>query len=180
MGLLQILTSQAVFRIRNFWNFGYYLYGSGSVSQQTKYWENLNFVHFLLRTNVHFWNQYTITDFFYAPFDLSKEKSFHLTEEPMCTFYELKKVQNASNYSLFRKTFFYEQVLDFHRSNKILCQTSERQNHWSLLNIWIIIAAGRWTMDVLWWRGLLSQDLGPQDEKSLLPAHISGLHTKNS
>jgi hypothetical protein len=29
---------------------------------------------------------------------------------------------------------FYEEVLEFHRPSKFLCQTSGRQNHW-LLNV---------------------------------------------
>jgi hypothetical protein len=35
----------------------------------------------------------------------------------MCTFYELK-VQNACNQSIFRKTDYYKQVLDFHRPSQ--------------------------------------------------------------
>jgi hypothetical protein len=34
----------------------------------------------------------------------------------------------------FGKRFFYKQVLEFHRPSKFLCQTSGRQNHWSLLS----------------------------------------------
>ncbi len=33
---------------------------------------------------------------------------------------------------IFRKTVFYKQVLEFHRPSKFLCQTSRRQNQWSL------------------------------------------------
>jgi hypothetical protein len=32
----------------------------------------------------------------------------------------------------FIKWFFYKQVLEFYRPSKFLCQTSGRQNHWSL------------------------------------------------
>ncbi len=46
------------------------------------------------------------------------------------TFHE---VENASNHSVFHKSVFYLKVLDFHRPTKILCQTSGRQNHWSVL-----------------------------------------------
>jgi hypothetical protein len=42
---------------------------------------------------------------------------------------------NSSNHSIFRKMFFYKQVSEFHCPSKILCQTSERQNHWSLLKV---------------------------------------------
>jgi hypothetical protein len=47
------------------------------------------------------------------------------------------KVQNASNRSIFRKTDFCKQVFDFHFTSKILCQRSRRQNHWSLLCIFL-------------------------------------------
>ncbi len=33
----------------------------------------------------------------------------------------------------FGKWFFFKQVLEFHCPSKFLCQTSGRQNHWSLL-----------------------------------------------
>ncbi len=33
----------------------------------------------------------------------------------------------------FVERLFYKQGLDYHRPSKILCQTSGRQNHWSLL-----------------------------------------------
>ncbi len=33
----------------------------------------------------------------------------------------------------FGKLVFYKQVLEFHCPSKFLCQTSGRQNHWSLL-----------------------------------------------
>jgi hypothetical protein len=33
----------------------------------------------------------------------------------------------------FEKQFFCKQVLESHRPSKLLCQTSGRQNHWSLL-----------------------------------------------
>ncbi len=33
----------------------------------------------------------------------------------------------------FVERFFYKQGLDYHRPSKILCQTSGRQNYWSLL-----------------------------------------------
>jgi hypothetical protein len=53
----------------------------------------------------------------------------------VCTFSELKNVQNGSNHSIFRKIVFYKQVLEFHRPSKFVCQTSGRQNHWSLLHM---------------------------------------------
>jgi hypothetical protein len=43
------------------------------------------------------------------------------------------KVQNGSNHSIFWKTVFYKQVLEFHGPSEFLCQTSGRQNHLSLL-----------------------------------------------
>ncbi len=36
---------------------------------------------------------------------------------------------------IFRKMVFYKQVLEFHCPSKFLCQTSGRQNHWSLLGM---------------------------------------------
>ncbi len=47
----------------------------------------------------------------------------------MCTVYELKSPK-CKQY--FIKLFFYKHVLDFHRPSNILCQTSGRQNHWTL------------------------------------------------
>jgi hypothetical protein len=70
--------------------------------------------------------------FFGTPFDLFKEKSVHLIEESLRTFYE-QKVENASNQLIFRKQVFYKQGLDDHRPFKILCYTSGGQNRWSLL-----------------------------------------------
>ncbi len=48
----------------------------------------------------------------------SKKKSFHLKEESMCTFYELKKSKIQATSQYFIKTVFYKQVLDFHRTCK--------------------------------------------------------------
>jgi hypothetical protein len=42
-----------------------------------------------------------------------------------CTLWELE-VQNGSNLSIFWKTAFNRQILDFH------CRASRRQNHWSV------------------------------------------------
>jgi hypothetical protein len=42
-------------------------------------------------------------------------------------------MQATTQYFVLR--FFYRQLLDFHRPSKILCQTSGRQNHWSLKQI---------------------------------------------
>jgi hypothetical protein len=51
----------------------------------------------------------------------------------VCTFYELKcpKWKQPLNIS---ETVFYKQVLEFHCPSKFLCQTSGRQNHWSLVS----------------------------------------------
>ncbi len=75
-----------------------------------------------------FLNQYKKTDFLIPQTTYTKKKSFHLSVLSMNL-----KVQNASNLSTLRKTVFHKQVLDFHRSSKIIGQTSERQNHWTLL-----------------------------------------------
>ncbi len=50
----------------------------------------------------------------------------------MHTFYELKSPKNEATTEYFGEKFFYKQVLDFHRSSKILCRTSGRQNNCSL------------------------------------------------
>ena len=87
---------------------------------------------------------------FWGPFDLFKEKSFHLLGQ--WTFLRTKKVKNGRNHSKLRKTVFYKQILDFHCPSKILCHTSNLwnslpfqnfmshfefmkfcQNHWSLV-----------------------------------------------
>ncbi len=57
----------------------------------------------------------------------SKERSFHLLEGIMNLF-ESFKGQNGRNHSIFQKTVFYKQILDFHCPSKILCQTSKLWN----------------------------------------------------
>ncbi len=37
---------------------------------------------------------------------------------------------------------FFKQVSEFHRPPKLSCQTSERQNHWSLLQVWASMSRG--------------------------------------
>jgi hypothetical protein len=61
-----------------------------------------------------------------------RKKSFHLILGSVRTFYELKspKWKQPLNIS---KTVFYKQDLEFHCPSKFLCQTSGRQNHWSLV-----------------------------------------------
>ncbi len=56
---------------------------------------------------------------FDAPFAVFVEKSFHLLEGIMHTFWELKG-QNARNRPIIRKTVFYKEVLDFQSPFKIL------------------------------------------------------------
>ena len=70
--------------------------------------------------------------FFIPHSTYSKKKSFHLILGSVCTFYELKspKWKQPLNIS---ENVFYKQVLEFHCPSKFLCQTSGRQNHWSLL-----------------------------------------------
>jgi hypothetical protein len=53
----------------------------------------------------------------------------------VCTFYELKSQKWKQPLNISENGFFYKQVLEFHRPSKFLCQTSGRQNHWSLLTI---------------------------------------------
>jgi hypothetical protein len=50
--------------------------------------------------------------FFDTPFDLNKEKKFSSLRRDNELFWELKKVKNGSNHSIFRKMVFYKQVLE--------------------------------------------------------------------
>ncbi len=70
--------------------------------------------------------------FWYPKRPIQKKKVF-ISLKSQCVLSMNLKVQNASNHSILRKTVFQKQVLDFHRSSKIECQTSGCQNHWSLL-----------------------------------------------
>ncbi len=54
------------------------------------FWVQLFCVHFLLRSYVHFKNQFKKTDFLTPHSTQSKKKSFHLLAGSACTFYELK------------------------------------------------------------------------------------------
>ncbi len=56
---------------------------------------------------------------FETPFAVFEEKSFHLLEVTMNTFLELKS-KKCKKRSIFRKTVFYKQVLDFHSPLKLL------------------------------------------------------------
>ncbi len=48
--------------------------------------QNFFWVHFLLRSYAHFWNQYEKTDFFMPHSTYSKKKIFHLLEGTMNFF----------------------------------------------------------------------------------------------
>ncbi len=66
-----------------------------------------------------------------------KKKSFHPFEGTMHTvLFENLKVKNARNRSVFWKTVFSKQFLNFRRPLKILCRTLKLwnfiKNHWSL------------------------------------------------
>jgi hypothetical protein len=65
--------------------------------------------------------------FFDTPFAILEGKTFHLRERTMKLFENLK-VKYARNQSIFRKTFFYKQVLYFHRPFEIICHTSKLLN----------------------------------------------------
>ncbi len=62
----------------------------------------------------------------------SKKKSFHTKEESMCPSYEVKRPKCKQPLNISQNSI-YKQGLDFYRPSKILCQTSGRQNHCSLL-----------------------------------------------
>jgi hypothetical protein len=47
----------------------------------------------------------------------------------VCTFYEMKSPKWKQPLNI---SFFYKEVLEFHRPSTFFCQTSRRQNHWSL------------------------------------------------
>ncbi len=63
-----------------------------------------------------------------------QRKKNHLIEKSMFRYRYCVWTKKAGNHSIFRKTFYYKHALDFRSPYKILCQTSERQNHWSLLS----------------------------------------------
>jgi hypothetical protein len=73
---------------------------------------------------------------------------------------------------------FYKQVLEFHCPSKLLCQTSGRQNHWSLLLTQMSPLAGKpfqaiATMTYTRWHTLPSQkDLGCMGAPSFLHGFI--------
>jgi hypothetical protein len=57
-----------------------------------------------------------------APFDLLKEKSFHLLEGTMNLFEELKRSKMEKTAQYFEKR---KQIIDFYCPSKILCHTSK-------------------------------------------------------
>ncbi len=71
----------------------------------------------------------------------SKRKCFHLIEESICTFYEVKSRKKQATTQYFRKRVILNRSnLDFHRTSKILCQKSGCQIHWSLLDmLWFVV-----------------------------------------
>ncbi len=95
---------------------------------KTVFWLKLFWVHFLLRSYVHFWNQYEKTNFLIAPFDLFKEKKFSSLRRDNESFWRTEMVKNGRNRSILRKTVFYKQILDFYCPSKILCHTSKLWN----------------------------------------------------
>jgi hypothetical protein len=72
------------------------------------------FMHFLLRSYVHIWNQFEEkTDFLIAPFDLIKEKKFTSLRRYNKLFWEFR---------------IYKKILYFHCPSKFLCHTSKLWN----------------------------------------------------
>jgi hypothetical protein len=72
-----------------------------SVNQKTVLFKQKKIsVHFFLRSNVHFCNQYKKSDFLVPHSTYSKEKSVRLTEESMCSIFELikSKMQATTQY----------------------------------------------------------------------------------
>ncbi len=80
--------------------------------------QNFFWLHFLPRSDVHFWSHYEKTDFFIRYLIYSKATSFHLIVGSMSTVLFKCTVQNGSNHLIFRKTVFYKQFLDFHRPSQ--------------------------------------------------------------
>jgi hypothetical protein len=59
---------------------------------------------------------------FYTPFDLFKEKKFHLIEGTMNLFENLLGQKWKKPLNILKKGF-YKQILDYHWPLKILCHT---------------------------------------------------------
>ncbi len=60
----------------------------------------------------------------------------------MCTFYELKSPKWKQPLNILENVF-YKQVLEFNCPFKFLCQTSGRQNHWSLVHMYAFVSYRR-------------------------------------
>ncbi len=70
---------------------------------------------------------------FWYPIRPNQRKKFSSHNRVSVYLFMNYEAQNGINHSIFRKMVFYKQVLEFHCPSKFLCQTSGRQNHWSLL-----------------------------------------------
>ncbi len=88
-------------------------------------------MHFLQRSNLHFWNQNEKTDFLtpHSPYLKKKKFSSLRRDNEYLVLFEKWKVKNARYRSIFKIGFFYKQVLHFvalskfyatHRSYEIL------------------------------------------------------------
>ncbi len=93
----------------------------------------LFWAHFLLKSYSTFLKSVWKDEFFDTPFVLIKEKKFSSHNTVGSVYFMNHKVQNGSNHSIFRKTVFYKQVLEFHRHSQFVWRTSGRQNHLPLI-----------------------------------------------
>ncbi len=89
-----------------------YLQARIRVAKNSVFGQNLFWEHFLLRSSLHFWNQYKKADCLIP--DLFKEKSFNLVY-----FLWTKKSKKKASTQYF-VTVFNKQVLDSHHPSKIL------------------------------------------------------------
>ncbi len=71
--------------------------------------------------------------FLYPIRPIRRKKSFHFIIGQLCTVSELKSPKLKQPINISENGVFLTQFLDIHRPSKILCRTSRRQNHWSLL-----------------------------------------------
>ncbi len=77
-------------------------------------------MHFLLRSYV----QYEKTDFFTPHSTYYKIKSFHLLEGTVNFYEHLKGQKWKKLLKIWKNSYFYKQILDFHCRSEILCHTS--------------------------------------------------------
>ncbi len=95
-------------------------------------------MHFLLRSYVHFWNQYEKTDFFIPHLTYSKKKSFHLIEVTLDLFENLKGQKWKKPLNILENGFLWTDLrfsLPFQNFMPDIEIMKFCQNHWFLMEI---------------------------------------------